>query len=401
MPKKVASGLRKFITNIGPDKSVTIISIVVLLIGLATGIVLVQRQQEVREKAAVAEPCRICQGSSNCVEVAQPPYCSAGLNECFDNADCAPTPTPTSSLCPKDCVSPQSQCIPGTQVGGVGYGDCGIGEYCCDKVPTPTPTPECFFDDDCRVGEECVFGKCRPIATPTFTKTPTPTPTPIPPPDFCTSSCCNVGANYPSYWVNHYWSEDKNDPVVNDIALCEGCQSACFSQDCGAEQIDVGHGIPGGSETVDYIWIRYGQSCGPPPTNTPTLTRTPTPTATRTPTPTPTNSLTPTKSPTPSPTPVLICRNIRAFDTNWNELSGSQLSQLKAGDKVRFTVAGDASAGTFDMARFRINSSTFRTPVTQKRPGSDEFYDEYTIPANTFSFSVDAQVHHFESDSWI
>ena len=139
MPKKAASGLRKFFKNIGPDKSVTIVSLIVLLVGLLAGVALVQRQQEIREKAAV-NPCRVCQGSYNCVEIELPPYCNVGDNECFDDADCAPTPTPTKAptptpiFCLKDCVSPQSQCIPGTQVGGVGYGDCGIGEYCCDKV---------------------------------------------------------------------------------------------------------------------------------------------------------------------------------------------------------------------------------------------------------------------------
>ena len=396
MPKKSARRRKKIVLPsylkwLSRDKLPTIISLFVLLIGLAAGVALVQRQQEIREKAAIPEPCYVCQGSFNCVEIEIPPYCNMGDSECFVNEDCLPTPTPTktptpppSQFCLKDCVSPQSQCVPGSQIGGVGYGDCGAGEYCCDKLaPTPTNTP---------------------------------TPTPKPPPDYCTNQCCNVGADYPGCWVNHYWSWDSSDPVVNDIALCEGCVNACFAKDCGAEQIDVGCSAPGGSSTYQYIWIRYGGDCQPTPpppppvTNTPTPTKTPTPTATRTPTPTATNTPTPTstpipptptKTPTPTPTPALACLNIRAFDTNWNELSSSQLSQLKVGDRVRFTVAGSASSGTFDMARFKINSTTFRPPVTQKRPGTNEFFDEYTIPTNTFSFSVNAQVHHLESDSWI
>jgi len=51
------------------------------------------------------------------------------------------TPTRTSIIyCLKDCVSSLSKCKPGTQVGGVSYGDCGMGEYCCDII-TATSTP--------------------------------------------------------------------------------------------------------------------------------------------------------------------------------------------------------------------------------------------------------------------
>jgi hypothetical protein len=89
------------------------------------------------------------------------------------------------------------------------------------------------------------------------------------------------------------------------------------------------------------------------------------------------------------------CLNIKAFDTSWNPLSASQLLTLKVGDAIRFTVAGQATAGTFDKARFTING-TLRPEVTQTRPGSDptEFYDEYTIPPGVTSFTITAEVHH-------
>ena len=85
------------------------------------------------------------------------------------------------------------------------------------------------------------------------------------------------------------------------------------------------------------------------------------------------------------------CLNIKAFDTEWVEIT--DLSTLKAGDKVRFTVAGQTSTGSFDRARFIINGVT-RPEVTAKRPNTQEFYDEYTIPTGITTFSVNAQLHH-------
>jgi hypothetical protein len=87
------------------------------------------------------------------------------------------------------------------------------------------------------------------------------------------------------------------------------------------------------------------------------------------------------------------CLNIKAFDTGWNQLSTTQLSALKAGDTVRFSVAASASSGSYDQARFIVNGTT-RAAVTQKRPGTQEFYDEITISAGTTTFSINAQVHH-------
>ena len=85
------------------------------------------------------------------------------------------------------------------------------------------------------------------------------------------------------------------------------------------------------------------------------------------------------------------CLNIQAFDTSWVKIT--DLSTLKVGDKVRFTVAGQTSSGSFDRARFIINGTT-RPEVTAKRPNTQEFYDEYTIPTGITTFSVNAQLHH-------
>lgn len=108
----------------------------------------------------------------------------------------------------------------------------------------------------------------------------------------------------------------------------------------------------------------------------------------------------------PEPTPIAeeevtaICLNIKAYDSQWNRLSLSELSSLKPGDVVRLSVAGDTSSGNFDMARFSVNSISLGE-TTQLKPDSDEYYDEYIIPENVESFSVEAQIHHQQLDQWI
>ena len=101
----------------------------------------------------------------------------------------------------------------------------------------------------------------------------------------------------------------------------------------------------------------------------------------------------PTLTPPPGGGVVAQCLNIRAFDTNWTELTIAQLAQLKAGDKVRFAVGGTASGGSFDKAKFKINGVE-RPEVTGKRPDSQEYFDEYTLPEGVTTFTINAQIHH-------
>jgi hypothetical protein len=151
------------------------------------------------------------------------------------------------------------------------------------------------------------------------------------------------------------------------------------------------------------------QSPSPTPTSTGSHTPTPTPTGSRTPSPTPTATATPTMTPTqsPSPTPTSTatgvltnqCGEVKAYDANWNQLTGSQLQTLTTGTVVKFAVMGTTSSGTLDQARFIINGST---PINTnaKKPGTEEFYIDYTIPAGVTSFTVEAQVHHATLGIW-
>jgi hypothetical protein len=89
------------------------------------------------------------------------------------------------------------------------------------------------------------------------------------------------------------------------------------------------------------------------------------------------------------------CLNVVAYDTSWNALSADQLKQLKAGDKIRFAVKGTASSGQFDKAKFKINGQE-TAEMTTTKPNTKEFFYEYTIPTNVYTFKIDAKIHHTE-----
>ena len=113
------------------------------------------------------------------------------------------------------------------------------------------------------------------------------------------------------------------------------------------------------------------------------------------------------QTPPPSPTtpPVTAqCLDVKAYTEAWALVSTAQLSQLKIGNKVNFCVTGSATQGSFDKAKFTINSTTF-PETTTARPGSaNEFCQLYTIGepdttagaagADPNSIGVSAQIHH-------
>ncbi|MDP3998438.1 MAG: hypothetical protein Q8P89_02385 [bacterium] len=90
------------------------------------------------------------------------------------------------------------------------------------------------------------------------------------------------------------------------------------------------------------------------------------------------------------------CLNIAAYDSNFNALTLNALTQLKAGDKVRFAVRGQ---GTIDKARFRINGAAWLETTNKK--DVDEYWIEYTIPAGTQTFQIDGEVHDSGLNQWL
>lgn len=87
------------------------------------------------------------------------------------------------------------------------------------------------------------------------------------------------------------------------------------------------------------------------------------------------------------------CSEVKVFDTQWAQIIPADFDTLNEGDVVRFTVSGSTSEGVITKARFIINGN-LSTEVTQKRPGTNEFYYEYTIPEDSTQLSVKGEVHH-------
>lgn len=100
-----------------------------------------------------------------------------------------------------------------------------------------------------------------------------------------------------------------------------------------------------------------------------------------------------------APNAVAQCLSVKAFDEEWEPLDADDLSALEEGDVVRFTIGGITNQGTFEMARFTINGE-LTDPVTDKRPGTDEFYIEYEMPEDVTDFTIDADLMHSEA-GWI
>lgn len=119
----------------------------------------------------------------------------------------------------------------------------------------------------------------------------------------------------------------------------------------------------------------------------------------------------PTPTLAPTPTPSGACQLVRAYRptgdlgiaSNWGSpLTTAQLMQLRAGDTVYFTVVGNVTGGNVTAGRIRVNASSWSTRdvTTSFKPnptGVDssvrEFYRAYVVPANTYSFTVGAEIY--------
>jgi len=128
------------------------------------------------------------------------------------------------------------------------------------------------------------------------------------------------------------------------------------------------------------------------PSPTPTLTpEIPTPT----PTPTAIPSEAPTLTPTSTPTTEIsaTCNGLFVYDTSWNLITAEELPTLKSGDIIRFATSATVNIGYIDKARFIINGVTY-PETTLKKPGTEEYYYDYTIPEGVTTFQVKAELHH-------
>jgi len=108
------------------------------------------------------------------------------------------------------------------------------------------------------------------------------------------------------------------------------------------------------------------------------------------------------------------CSSVKAYSVSgstWTTLSSSDLTNLEEGDIIYFAVnitypgtSGDA-ASPIDQVKFTINSieqsaATAKTPTCDGAICEVEFYQAYTIPADTDSFTVTAKSHLESTDTW-
>lgn len=355
-------GIPPVITPTKPGRRVnrrmvaTILGVLVLVGGLGAGVVLVRQQQLFSQKASVAEPCNVCT-NNKCQKIASPPNCSSILNECSSvGASCGTAPAPAPEQPAPNQPAP-NQPAPGGGIPCTTDAGCPTNQVCM----AGRCQVECTTDADCGTGKVCQANKC--VASGgggggggAITK------------KYCTSTSCDAGADYNSNntlgcVVYKYKCNDIKASGVGcqDIFVSAG-KSASFTESCGTEQIDVAcfKTTDKGSTPTEFISKRYASAC--------------------------------TTAAAPGG-PTAQCLAVQAFDANWTLLTSDKLSSLKVGDVVRFAIGGTATTGVNDKAKFKINGVD-RPEVTGKRPGTDEFFDEYTVPAGVSSFSVGAQMHN-------
>jgi hypothetical protein len=100
---------------------------------------------------------------------------------------------------------------------------------------------------------------------------------------------------------------------------------------------------------------------------------------------------------TPTAVPITaLCKNIQATDSDGNPFAIEDLTNLSAGEVVRFIVTGETSEGDYDQAKFLINSETLEATKLAETGAITQFYIDYTIPEGVTSFSINAQLHHAE-----
>lgn len=368
----------------------TILGLLVLVGGLGAGVILVRQQQDIREKAAIPEPCNVCIGGK-CIKDASPPDCMASYNQCSN---------PGGSCGGGGVCTPNSQRNCTTSLGCPGKEGCtSSGQWdgrCfdiadnCPAGPEAKVLPDCPSTDcnlptkpvgsiECKLANKATV--CCPTDKPLYqngqcvTSGGTTACTRIPTTTRQTGDTLTITQEDLNK-CKQYCPDGQLFAArykCDGIKLSAGCQDNGESLDasvgksypvgtltCGTVQIDVG--CKNASNTwgsVKFLSKSAATACAAPPP--------------------------------PGEGPTAQCLDIKAFDTNWVKIT--DLSILKAGDKVRFSVAGTATGGSFDKARFKINGVQ-RPEVTGKRPATEEYFDEYTIPEGITTFSIGAQIHH-------
>jgi hypothetical protein len=310
------------------------------------------------------------EGHDNCPQdcpVNPPPgdNCCSGTTTCPSGQQCLRTSNPACSTCQTQPGNLPGCCNSDTDCAH--WETCQSGNAACTSGKSCHSTAGCKIDSDCLVGNKCVGGTC--IGSGSLE---------------CSADSSGVSIN------------NKTDKPVSGTAtyFSKWCNDSggtnCF---CGGTPTSVAVTLQPGES-----WSRGIVGNGPP-TNCAWQSDLTFPGCDNANHGCETGCSTPTNTPTPTPVISCQCGQIKAYDTTWKLLTSADLATLKAGDKVRFTVSGTATSGTIDKSRFKVNGGTYAETVT-KKSATQEFYYEYTIPANVTSFSVEAQVHHAGLNQW-
>lgn len=81
------------------------------------------------------------------------------------------------------------------------------------------------------------------------------------------------------------------------------------------------------------------------------------------------------------------------YTKDFASLSSNDIASYKSGDQIYLCASGLGTGGEFTKAVFTVNG-TVRPEVTFKKPGTGFLCDLYTIPANTYSYTISAQVYN-------
>lgn len=327
----------------------TILGLFLLVGGIAGGVLLTQQNQNLNERAG---------GTDYQVD---PTNCGSPGNQCGAGKGCVggACVTVNTQTDPKNCGEAGFQCASGAtcvngKCGGSQYqtdpnncggpgNNCGT-RSCVNGQCVSSTNTTCSTNADCSSGQTCQNGQCSGFNC----TAPSAMVNGIcVPPGNCQHHTGNC------YVTNDIGANDGNDGSSPGSYNCDGnghwttCAQGytCSNEDC----------VPNATHT------------NPPGSNPPATT--------------------------PPTTPTAQCQNIKAYSSTWTLLTDAQLSALTPSTVVNFCVLGSASEGTFDSAKFTINTVT-QAETTTKRPTTNDFCQSYAIPAGVTSFNITAQIHH-------
>lgn len=209
--------------------------------------------------------------------------------------------------------------------------------------------PYCSKNSDCGNNEICIGNRCEPQSTTPPDQGPINCPAGV-------TDCSQMG------WYST--QENSNDsPYCLNGQRCKYVRDECMN-------------APTVPQSTKWCFLRKRLVCTDDPTCGTTSTTAP------------------TTRPTPTTPPVTgQCTNLKIYLQDWTQITPAQFSDLAPKVPVYFCVGGTTSGGSFDMARFTINSIQYAN-TTLKKPGTNDYCMQFIIPFATVNFAVQGELHH-------